>query len=167
MRGRGIATYLAIAFGGAWLCWAIPLGLGVSVRSPLFQVAMLPGGFAPAIAAVIVRKWITREGFADAGLHLDLSRWRCYAIGLILPYAVVAAIVAEAHLTGLGRPDFSLLRALRVLMPAGTRLPAQLPAALRLGVPVQCMTMAVIASPLLWGEEFGWRGYLQRRWFVQ
>ena len=164
---RGIATYLVIAFGGAWLCWAIPLGLGISVRSPLFQLAVLPGGFAPAIAAVIVRKWITGEGFADAGLHLHLSKWRYYAVALILPYVVVAAIIAEASWTGSGQPDLSLLRALRALVPSGTRLPARLPVALRLGMPIQFMMTAVIASPVLWGEEFGWRGYLQRRWFVQ
>ena len=167
MLRRGIAAYLVIAFGGAWLCWEIPLGLGISVRSPLFQLAMLPGGFAPAIAAVMVRKWITREGFADAGLHLHLSRWRYYAVALILPYVVVAAIIAEASLTGLGQPDISLLRALRILVPSGMQLPAQLPVALRLGMPVQFMMMAVIASPVLWGEEFGWRGYLQQRWFAQ
>lgn len=167
MLRRGIVTYLVIAFGGAWLCWAIPLGLGMSVRSPLFQLAMLPGGFAPAIAAVVVRKWITREGFADAGLHLHLSRWRYYAFALLLPYVVVAAIIAEASLTGLGRPDISLLRALRILVPTGTFLPAQIPVALRLIMPIQFMMMAVVASPVLWGEEFGWRGYLQQRWFVK
>jgi membrane protease YdiL (CAAX protease family) len=167
MLRLGVAAYLVIAFGGAWLCWAIALGLGISVRSPWFQLAMLPGGFAPAIAAVIVRKWITREGFGDAGLHLHLSQWRYYAIALILPYVVVAAIIAEASLTGRGRPDLSLLPALRVLVPSGTRLPPQLPLALRLGMPFQFMIVAVIAAPLLWGEEFGWRGYLQRRWFVK
>ncbi len=167
MLRRGIAVYLVIAFGVAWLCWAVPLGLGIPVWSPLFQLAMLPGGFAPAIAAVVVRKWVTREGFADAGLHLHFGRWRYYALALILPYVVVAAIIAEASLTGLGRPDISLLRALRILVPSGTQLPAQLPVALRLSMPIQFAIMAVIASPVLWGEEFGWRGYLQRRWFVQ
>jgi membrane protease YdiL (CAAX protease family) len=164
---RGITAYLGIAFGGAWICWAIPLGLGVSVWSPVFQLALIPGGFAPAIAAVVVRKWITREGFADAGLRLHLGRWRYYAIALLLPYAVVAAILAEATLTGLGRPDFSLLRALSMLAPSGTRLPAQVPVAVRLSMPIQFMLLAVIASPVLWGEEFGWRGYLQRRWFAE
>lgn len=167
MFARGIAVYLVLAFGGAWLCWAVALGLGISVQSAWFQLAVLPGGFAPAIAAVIVRKWITKEGFGDVGLHLHLGQWRYYAIALMLPYVIVAVIVAEAYLTGLGRADLSLLPALRVLVPSGTRPPQQLPIALRLAMPIQFMLVAVIATPVLWGEEFGWRGYLQRRWFVK
>jgi hypothetical protein len=69
----------------AWLCWEIPIRLGVSVHSPLFQLAALPGGFAPAIAAIVVRKWITREGFADAGLRIDLSKWPYYIVACLLP----------------------------------------------------------------------------------
>ena len=30
-------------------------------------------------------------------------------------------------------------------------------------MPVQLLVVAVLATPVLWGEEFGWRGYLQIR----
>jgi hypothetical protein len=47
--------------------------------SLLFQYIALPGALSPAIAAIIVRKWVTREGFVDAGLKPNLSKaWRYY-----------------------------------------------------------------------------------------
>ena len=66
-RTKGIVVYLLIAFGLAWIPWEIIIRHGISVRTPMFQFAALPSAFAPAFAAFVVRKWITREGFADAG----------------------------------------------------------------------------------------------------
>ena len=81
MKNRnGVIAYLLIAFGMAWAIWEIVIRLGISVRSPLFQVAGFPAAFAPAIAAFVVRKWITREGFADAGLRLNLRKWPYYLV---------------------------------------------------------------------------------------
>ena len=67
-KTKGIVSYLILAFGMAWGAWEIPIQLGLTPGSPLFQLLILPGAFAPAVSAVIVRKWITGEGFADAGL---------------------------------------------------------------------------------------------------
>ena len=159
---RGVVVYLLLAFGMAWALWEIPLLFGVSPRNPLFQLAVLPGAFAPAVAAIVVRKWVTREGFADAGLRLNLRRWPCYLVAWLLPLPVTAIIVALAVVLGIGRPDFSLMRALRTLAPEGASVPA-LPPNLLLVVPVQLLITALLATPILWGEEFGWRGYLQMR----
>jgi len=38
------------------------------------QLFLLPGAFCPAFATLVVRKWITREGFDDLKLRLS-SRW--------------------------------------------------------------------------------------------
>jgi membrane protease YdiL (CAAX protease family) len=145
----------------AWILWEIPLQLGISPRNPLFQLVGLPGGFAPAIAAFIVRRWITREGFVDAGLRLNLRKWPYYLIGWLLPLPVTAIIVLLAFVFRLGEPDFSLQRALAVLAPNRT-VPA-LPSYIWLLIPVQLAITALIVTPILWGEEFGWRGYLQVR----
>jgi len=56
---KGIIWYLVICFGLAWTSWEIAIGSGVSVLSWRFQLCALPGAFAPAIASIIVRKWIT------------------------------------------------------------------------------------------------------------
>ena len=70
---KGVVTYLLITFGLAWVLWEIALRMGVSAENPLFQLAILPGALSPAVAAIIVRKWVTREGFADAGLRLNIQ----------------------------------------------------------------------------------------------
>src|ERR1039457_6817364 len=120
MKNRnGVIAYLLIAFGMAWAIWEIVIRLGISVRSPLFQIAGLPAAFAPAIAAFVVRKWITREGFADAGLRLDLRKWPYYLVAWLLPLAVVGCIVVLVLLLGLGKPDFSQMTGLRYFAPAG------------------------------------------------
>ena len=162
-KTKGIFAYLGIAFGMAWILWEIPLRVGLSPRSPFFQLAALPGGFAPAVATVIVRKWITREGFEDAGLRLNLHQWRYYLVAWLLPLPVTAIIVAMAVALGIGQPDFSLMRALSALAPEGTSLPSALPANLLPLIAIQSLVTALVATPILWGEEFGWRGYLQLR----
>jgi uncharacterized protein len=158
---RGVTWFLVICFGVAWMSWEIAIATGISVQSSQFQLYALPGAFAPAIAALVVRKWITREGFADAGLGLQAARWRYYLVAWLLPLAVVAAIVLEAMFLGIAQPDFSLSRA----VTAGYAPPALSHRGGWLIVP-QVMITAVLATPVLWGEEFGWRGYLQKRLFV-
>ena len=160
---KGIASYLIIAFGLAWILWEIPMRLGVTVRSPWFQAAVLPGAFAPALACIVVRRWITREGFGDAGLRLNLRRWPYYLAGWLLPLPVMAVIILLALLLGIARPDFTLTRALQVL--SGGAAPPPMPSGLLALLPFQLLLTALIATPLLWGEEFGWRSYLQIRLF--
>jgi membrane protease YdiL (CAAX protease family) len=162
-KSKGIVSYLLLAFGMAWILWEIPIRLGVSPRDSLFQLVALPGGFAPAIAAIIVRKWITREGFADAGLRLNLRKWPYYLVAWMLPLLVTLFIVVVAVVLGISQPDFSLQRALTSLRP-GTSVPV-LPPGIWLAIPIQLLVTSLIATPILWGEEFGWRSYLQLRLF--
>ena len=162
-KTRGIVVYLLIAFGMAWILWEIPLQLGMSPRNPLFQLAALPGAFAPALAAIVVRKWVTREGFADAGLRLNLRKWPYYLVAWLLPLPVTAIIVALAVALGIGQPDFTLVRALTALAPEGVSPPSSVPPGLLPVLLVQVVITALIATPILWGEEFGWRGFLQLR----
>lgn len=158
----GIWWFLGIAFALAWTAWEIPIRLGVPVGSPMFQVASLPGDFAPAIAAVIVRKWVTGEGFGDAGLRLDLRRWPYLLIAWLLPLAVVGVIALEAMAFSIAHPDFSFRPALAA-MTHGHHTPAHLLPYMPYLVVVQLLLKALVLTPVLWGEEFGWRGYLQLR----
>ncbi|HKD83196.1 MAG TPA: CPBP family intramembrane glutamic endopeptidase [Terriglobales bacterium] len=161
---KGIVAFILIAFGIAWLNWEVVLRSGIAIDNPLFKILAMPSAFAPAIAAFIVRKWITREGFGDAGLAIDVSKWRYYLIGWLLPLVAVGCIVILAPLFGLAKPDFTLIRGLKQVMPGGVP-PALLahPWLLVLGLPVN----AIFATPILFGEEFGWRGYLQLRLFPE
>src|ERR1019366_79719 len=159
---KGVIAYLLIAFGMAWACWEIPIRLGISMSNPLFKIALIPGAFAPAIAAFIVRKWITREGFADAGLRLNLRKWPYYLVAWLLPLLGMACIVVLSPLLGLGKADFSFARGINFMMQAG--VPAS-----RLRYPLLLIGTWLIgvffAVPINFGEEFGWRSYLQLRLF--
>jgi membrane protease YdiL (CAAX protease family) len=147
---RGVLTFLLISFGLAWGAVLVAhLVLDMSLVNPLVQ---LPIAFSPAIAAVIVRKWVTREGFRDAGLrpHVRTAGFY-YLLAWIGPVLVLAVTIGLAVALGLYRPDFSPLRQ---VIP-GMELPE----------PVGLLVLAVpvLLLPAFWGEEFGWRSYLQLR----
>ena len=136
--------------------------VGPSTDSLLFQLSILPGALSPAVAAVVVRKWVTQEGFQDAGLRLNIDRWRYYLAAWCLPLLVVPVIVLLAVALGISEPDFTLERALRQLAPEGAT-PPSLPPGIFAILPFQFMITTLVATPVLWCEEFGWRGYLQLR----
>ncbi len=164
-RTKGIVAYLAIAFGLAWLLWELLLRLGGYEGTSLFQIAIIPGAFAPAIAAIVVRKWVTGEGFGDAALSPHFRKnWKYYLIGLLLPFVVTAIIVGLAVITGTGKPNFELQNIIAMLAPGAEINPSAIPM-LWILLPMQLMWSALLVTPLLWGEEFGWRGYLQPRLF--
>lgn len=136
---RGIIAYLLIAFGLAWTVWITLGALGIPASNPLFLI----GVFAPALATVVVRRWVTREGFGDAGLLPNLRRsWPYYLVAWLWPLPVFGAALLIAPLAG-----FPILENVS---------PNILPAAMT----------ALAATFLLWGEEFGWRGYLQIRLYA-
>jgi membrane protease YdiL (CAAX protease family) len=100
--------------------------------------------FAPAIAAIVVRKRVTGEGFAGAGLRPHLRRgWRYYLFAVLLAPGLTGLIIALTVLFGVAEPHPHF----------------------RLGAasPLVALIIAIAVTPLLWGEEFGWRGYLQPR----
>lgn len=156
-----------MTFGLAWAIWGIPLLAGASVRSSLFGTILTVGAFAPAEAAAFVRAWVSREGFRDSGLKLNLKKdWRYFLFALLLPVGVAAIIVLLAVLTGLGRPDLSLkVFFQRVVLP-GDETPAP---GLNIWVSMvlQLVVISLVQAPFSFGQEFGWRGYLQKRWFPQ
>lgn len=141
LRRRGVATYLALAFGLAWAPFlAVPLGLDTGAA------LLMP--WAPAIAGVAVRRWVTREGFGDAGLRPNPGRWPLYLVALAWPFAAHPLRVALACALGLAPPGFTFPWGLAAPSPRDLLAWALLPLAV---------------APILFGEEFGWRGYLQVR----
>lgn len=129
---RGVRWYLCLTFGATWAWIAVAWAVGWSMGNPLAQ---LPMAFAPAIAAFVVRKYVTREGFE--GLRFRVSvRW--YAIAWLIPIVVLAATMG-------------LAAAFAGYRPAG------------FGVIAAFAGIAVLVPPIFFGEEFGWRGYLQER----
>jgi uncharacterized protein len=148
-RKRGLTAFLLISFGVAWGWEAVShLLFGWSLVNPVVQV---PAGFAPAAAALVVRRWVTREGFADAGSRLRLRpARRYYLLAWLGPLGVAVVVVGVAAASGRWEPS---VRSMADLIP---------------GVPVWSVPLLLcLAVPILtlafWGEEFGWTGYLLLR----
>ena len=143
---KGIITFILIAFGLAWLPWEIALVFGPDPGIKVIWPIGLLAGLSPAIAAFVVRMWITREGFADAGLKPNLTRWRYYLVGWLLPGLVVIVIVVLSIALGISDPYFTI---------------GHLP-----NFALQLTIAALIGTFWVLGAEFAWRGYLQLRLFA-
>src|SRR5215469_17267478 len=104
MRGsrRGILLFLFFTFGITWGVWGLARVLGVLNTGPSGQIIVALGAFGPAIAAIIVRRLVTHEGFADAGLRLHLGQgWPYYLFVWLIPLPVVATIVVLSGALGI------------------------------------------------------------------
>src|SRR3712207_850432 len=106
---------------------------------------------APAIACVVVRRWITGEGFGDAGLRPRLRRaWPLLLVAVCWPLVATPLAVLVAQTAGVA--------------PDGSDLPWGLGDVDALTL-VGWVAMAAAVMPIILGEELGWRGYLQLRLF--
>jgi len=167
-RNKGIIVFLLIAFGLAWIAWTIPIRWNVSTGNPLLQLALmplaaLPGGFAPAVAAFVVRKWVTREGFGDAGLAWNVRRgWPYYLFAWLSPLAVAVSIALLGIVAGQVTPDFSLQQTHQMLASDPARLAGDVDHLAPM-IWVELAVLSLLSTFIFWGEEFGWRGYLQVR----
>src|SRR3712207_2843997 len=140
---RGITAFLALAFGLAWLPF-----LPALVGGPALPILM---PIAPAIAAFVVRRWVTREGFADAGLRAGRRHWPLYLVALLWPLAVTPVRAFAALALDAAPAGFTF--------PWGVAVPSPLDL-------LSWVLISVAITPIIFGEEFGWRGYLQRRLFA-
>ena len=163
---RGLAAYLALAFG---LSWAVQIGLAFALRHVLggALVALGSGMLAvavllmwpPAIGAYGERRWVEGGTFSDAGLRWP--SWQFVVLAWLGP-PVLTALTALVSLPLYPfDPTFTLLRELAAR--SGQTLPA--PPAVIVGAQLLvALTLAVPVNALFaFGEEFGWRGYLLPR----
>ncbi|GAA4217229.1 hypothetical protein GCM10022220_49430 [Actinocatenispora rupis] len=149
MRKRGVVAFLVLAFGVTWgMEVVVSRVFGLSLANPLPQLSF---AFVPALAAVVVRRWVTREGFGDAGLRPRFrAAWRYYLIAWFGPLGLLAAGVLTAVALGLYRPDPAAL----------SRIVPGVPGPALVG---GLLLLVVVLTPLYWGEEFGWTSYLRLR----
>ncbi len=177
---RRITIFLIFAFGIAWATGLIIYLTGGLVESPaLIETPILRLNlatvlmattymFAPALAVVATRL-VTREGWGNAWLRPHFRQgWRIWAVAWVSP--AILTIVGGAIYFSLFPQHFdaqmsalqSILDAqLSQLGEAGTELPFPLWVVALLQI-VQAMVLAPLINSLFtFGEEWGWRGYLQ------
>ncbi|MGH8883482.1 MAG: CPBP family intramembrane glutamic endopeptidase, partial [Stackebrandtia sp.] len=106
-RTKGLVWFLGLAFVPTWLYIFIAIAIDASLVNPVTQL-----GFAlfPAFAAFITRRWVTREGFGDAGLRIRWrTAWPQYLAASMMPFALVVATMIIAAGLGLWSGDLSAL----------------------------------------------------------
>ncbi len=158
---RGLSAYLLLVFG---LTWPIEIVLarrylpGSAAYTAILVIVM----FIPALTAIIVRLFIERQGFADAGLRW--GRGRYYLAGWLLPVAFGLAAMGLAILLRQAEFDPYMTETMvRINLQYGSmRLPPF--ERMRLYFIIGSLSQVVILNLIpCFGEEFGWRGYLLMR----
>lgn len=165
---KGIVWFTLLACGLAWLVvsplWLSGEGLRHQFALPLMAAMML----TPALSALIVTRLISRPAgdmWTATGLRLGRGRgwgWHWLFAWTVPPLLVMAAPFVGAAL-GLFPLDLSLSTLRALLEQAGALealgvMPLWVLAAVQIGVG---LVLAPVLNALpVFGEEWGWRGYL-------
>ncbi len=165
---RRVTIFLACAYGIAWAFALVVYLTGGLVNSPVLIPALnvtlatvllaLGVMWAPAIAHILTRL-VTREGWGDVGLRPNLRRgWPYWLAAWFLPgiLTLVGMIAFFALFPTFFDPS---LGAIMQLLPPGDSIDPWVLAVAQL---VQAMLIAPLINGFFtFGEEFGWRAYLQ------
>ncbi|MCB0045131.1 MAG: CPBP family intramembrane metalloprotease [Caldilineaceae bacterium] len=175
---RRIAIYLLFAFGIAWATALVIWRTGGLTDSPLLLTAPFPLSlatalmattymFAPALAVVLTRL-VTREGWGNAWLRPRLRMgWPYWLAGWIGPgiLTILGGALFFAIFPRFFDPQLGALQEILDAQTAQLGQEVALPISLPMLVVAQT-AQAMLIAPLLnslftFGEEWGWRGYLQ------
>ena len=165
--------FLGLAFGFSWLTALViyltgglqnspPLSIGgvqITLAYLLLATAYM---FAPAIANLLTRL-ITREGKANLLLEpkFDHGRWVFWLLAWFLPGVLTILGAALFFLLFPGYYDPELGALTQQLEAAGSTTTAS-PWLIVVSQALQAMLIAPLLNAVsTFGEEFGWRGYLQ------
>jgi len=138
-----IILFSLISYALAWIYWIPFLMKGMEgIRAFPGPYGFANGMFAPMVAALIMRLFVSREGVKGS---LGIMRhWKYYLIALLAPAAYAGLLVLVIVSTG--QSSFT--------WPGETSLLMAIPLLL---------LKSLKEIPLGIGEEYGWRGYLLPR----
>lgn len=154
MAWREVIIFTALAYLLSWAWWGALMFSGAQTFSNLSQLSaeegqaaqmlIALGDFGPLIAALIMRLFVSREGVKGS---MGWKRsWKLYLFALLTPIVFYGLLAVFNHLSGLGR--FAWTR-------------TDMPFAAYLGI--ELLIGTIIISIFIFGEEYGWRGYLLPR----
>ncbi len=149
-NAKRLVIFLLLAFGISWIPEIIlnhTVGYHEYFETTHYALFTLPITYGPALANLLTRL-ITKEGFHDMKLHLRLKGNVKYYLMAWLLIPALTALGCTLATSLYGKWDFAALKALygSPKLLAGTVL------------------FGIGAAPVLafntFGEEFGWRGYM-------
>ncbi len=164
---RRIATFLAFAFGIAWVTGLVIYLTGGLTKSPQIVPGIplavillaIPYMWAPAVANILTRL-LTHEGWKDVGLRPHFRHgWPYWLMGWVVPglVTIIGGAVFFLLFPQYFDPTLGALRQSLTKSPLGSLSPWAF---------VAVETIAgILISPIVnslatLGEEFGWRAYL-------
>lgn len=152
LEAKRLVIFLLLAFGISWIP-AVIYNKAFGYHE-WFETNKMPAlfwivGFGPALANIITRK-ITNEGWHDSMLHLNLKGNIKYYIIAVVAVSVIAVPQGVLATLTIGSGDWSKLGENFTFAQALTGI------------------LTILASaPLMafntFGEEFGWRGYMNQK----
>lgn len=175
LESRRIVIYLAISFGIAWATFLIIYLMGGLENSPEivdgsgipWALVLLAGPvmWSPALAHILTR-WITREGWQDLYLRPRFQRsWIYWLVAWLVPgiLTILGIVVYFLLFPQNYDPSLQVLREMLAASPAADTELAQLNV---WTIVILQIVQALLLAPLIngvatFGEEFGWRAYLQ------
>lgn len=167
MDVRGTVWFVVLAYLPAWLLSA-PLWLtGEGLSWEWAPVALTLMMFMPAVAAVVVNKWISpsRKPWRTLGITTagGIKKWWPYAIlGCAGPLLAMLLALLVGYLLGVYEADWTGFSGLTeqtgtTVVGEQTRTAPTTLAVSQLG---QIFLLGWVHTLLALGEELGWRGYL-------
>ncbi|HEX6607663.1 MAG TPA: CPBP family intramembrane glutamic endopeptidase [Chloroflexia bacterium] len=166
---KGILGFLAVAFGFTWLIDLVLFVTGQGITGPWSLPLIAVSMFGPALATFVVTHWISpiRNIRVATGLRLGAkgTRWGWYyllaTVGMLIITLAGLFLAAAVGVYHMDLTNYSAYRAALEAVPgagaalAGTPLGVLVWAQI-LSLPIAC----IINAPVIFGEEYGWRGYL-------
>lgn len=165
-----------ISWTAALLIWLNDIPYGSLTHTALIALFYMTG---PAIAAIIVQKFIAKESLLDLGLKWRQTSWKYVLLAIPIVWLIMFIALAIIYLFGnlLGITDFGQVNFTNASVTDQiAQLVANLPSATDTAVKplpfpsfvllLLLMTQGAIAGailnfPFAFGEELGWRGLLQ------
>jgi membrane protease YdiL (CAAX protease family) len=130
----------AAVFSALALSFSVAVVALAPVLGPLITMVVM---FTPLLAVLLMLLLVTRDGYTKAGwaaLGLHRAGFRAWGLALLLPCLTLGFGYSVVWLTGIAS----------FVMPTGGLAT----------LPLDLVAPAIIALPLAFGEELGWRGYL-------